>query len=201
MTKRISVAALLALLGTGCGGSKGIYPVSGKVTYQGQPASGAKVLFRRLEGASIRDQTMMGVVEKDGGFTVDCGTLGKGAPAGEYAVLIEWKYDPTSPPARSPAEASTRGDRMKGRYADPDHPLLRVTIRPGKNVLPPNTVRHSCGREPSVCLPTGRDRRSPARCTVRGRQPRGARQPGSRERPARPSKPGRRPRSGRFPIR
>ena len=34
---------------------------------------------------------IMGIVMQDGSFELSCGSLGKGAAAGEYDVVIEWK--------------------------------------------------------------------------------------------------------------
>jgi hypothetical protein len=130
-------AAAVAFACSACDKPQGIYPVSGKVTYQGNPAVGARVFFRRQGAGSMREQTMMGVVQKDGSFTVDCGSLGKGAPPGEYIVLVEWKHDPALPSPRSPTEAGARPDRLNGRYSDPKRPILTARVRPADNVLPP----------------------------------------------------------------
>jgi hypothetical protein len=130
-------AAAVALACSACGNPHGIYPVSGKVTYKGGPAAGAFVFLVRQGADSVRDQTMMGVVQGDGSFTVDCGDFGKGAPPGEYDVLVQWRYDPSLPAARSPTEAAARGDRLKGRYADRKRPLLHTVVRPESNVLSP----------------------------------------------------------------
>jgi hypothetical protein len=62
-----------------------------------------------------------------------CGPHGPGAPAGQYDVLITWK--PRSNHGRGFAEPLA--DRLKGRYADPKHPLLRAVIAAGTNDLPP----------------------------------------------------------------
>jgi hypothetical protein len=129
-------AAAVALACSACSPSNGLYPVAGKVLYNGVPARGATVLLQRRGANPAREQTMMGITEEDGSFTIDCGALGKGAPAGEYAVLIKWKYDPAMPVARSPTEAAGRPDRLGGRYADPERPLLHAVVRPERNVIP-----------------------------------------------------------------
>jgi len=110
-----------------------IYPVSGKVTYKGSPASGAAVFFFRHGGTSINEPAIMGIVQKDGSFEVVCGSLGKGAPPGEYDVVIEWRQvsdKSKGRPQRGP-------DKLKGRYADRTHPLLRATVEAKNNDLPP----------------------------------------------------------------
>jgi hypothetical protein len=135
LLRLLAPAAALACLG--CAKGNGIYSVSGTVTYKGAPAAGAYVKFFRQGADPAREQTIMGVVQADGSFSLDCGSLGKGAPPGDYTVLIEWKYDPSLPPARSPTEAGARPDRLKGRYADAKWPLLHAEVRPQNNTLPP----------------------------------------------------------------
>ena len=81
--------AVLALACASCT-SNNRYPVSGKVTYHGSPASGATVLFRRPGGDTMNDHTIMGIVDEDGSFELVSGLPGKGAPPGTYNVLIEW---------------------------------------------------------------------------------------------------------------
>jgi hypothetical protein len=135
LLRLLAPAAALACLG--CGSGNGIYPVSGTVTFKGAPAAGAYVKFLRQGSDPAREQTIMGVVQTDGSFSVDYGSLGKGAPPGDYAVLIEWKYDPSLPPARSVKEAGSRPDRLKGRYGDAKRPLLHAAVRPQNNALPP----------------------------------------------------------------
>ncbi len=138
MRKRFAVPlAAIALATASCGRSNGLYPVSGRVTYNGQPAFGAAVILQRRGAVPLEEHLHMAVVQRDGSFTVDSGSLGKGAPPGEYVVLVRWKYDPDLPAARSPAEASSRPDRLKGRYSDARHPLLQAVVRPEANILPP----------------------------------------------------------------
>jgi hypothetical protein len=124
-------AAVLTLACASCG--KGLYPVSGSVIHKGSPAAGAAVFFRRQGGDPMNEPTVMGVVRADGSFTLVCGSLGEGAPPGEYDVLIEWK--------QGPGHARGRGhkgsDRLGGRYADPQRPRLHATVKPQPNHLPP----------------------------------------------------------------
>ena len=111
----------------------GIYPVSGEVTYNGSPASGAAVFFYRRGGDSMNEHMTMSLVQEDGTFELVCGSLGKGAPPGEYDVVVEWKQvsgQIKGRPERGP-------DKLEGRYADPKHPRLQATIKAERNELPP----------------------------------------------------------------
>jgi hypothetical protein len=126
------LTAVLALACTSCGNKNNVYPVSGKVMYNGSPASGATVFLHHKGGDAMNDHMIMGIVQDDGSFELVCGSLGKGAPPGEYDVLIEWKQvadQGNGRPQRGP-------DRLKGRYADPKNPVLHATIEAKTNALP-----------------------------------------------------------------
>jgi hypothetical protein len=136
---RNSLLAPLLVAGTfacvGCGNSSGVYPVTGKVVYHGDPAVGATVTFVR-KGAADRTQelTPQGVVAEDGTFSLAT-PLGAGAPPGEYAVLVEWKVGAGKAKGRSPGLDAP--DRFKRRYLDPERPLLTATVEAKTNTLPP----------------------------------------------------------------
>jgi hypothetical protein len=116
--------AVISLVFASCN-SRGLYPVSGKVTYKGVPAAGAVVTFHRKNVDPMNEHTIMGLVQPDGSFTLDCGHLGKGAPPGEYDVLIVWRQDSKHASAGAPKGP----DRLKGRYADPKRPLLHAVVK------------------------------------------------------------------------
>jgi hypothetical protein len=103
------------------------------VTYKGSPASGATVFFYRQGGDSMNEHMIMGIVQEDGSFELVCGSLGKGAPCGEYDVVIEWK--PVS--GQSKGRPQHGPDKLKGRYADPKRPYFHVTIKAERNDLAP----------------------------------------------------------------
>jgi hypothetical protein len=114
-----------------CGNRNNIYPVSGKVTYKGAPAAGAAVFFHRQGGDPMNEHLIMGIVREDGSFELVCGSLGKGAPPGEYDVLIEWKRVT----GQSKGRPQHGPDQLKGRYADPKNPRLHATIKAERNHL------------------------------------------------------------------
>jgi hypothetical protein len=133
MKQRVfGLTAALALACAACTSPSGIYPVSGKVMYQGAPAAGAAVFFHRRGADSMSEHLVMGIVQEDGCFELVCGSLGKGALPGEYDVLIEWKR----------VTGQTKGgpqhgpDRLKGRYADQKRPLLHATVDARATQLP-----------------------------------------------------------------
>jgi|SRR5579883_153278 len=123
---------VLALTFTSCG-RNALYPVTGKVTYKGIPAAGATVFFYRQGGDPLNEHLVMGIVQEDGSFELVCGSLGKGAPPGEYDVVIEWK--PVS--GQSKGRPQHGPDKLKGRYADPKQPRLHATVKAEPNTLAP----------------------------------------------------------------
>ncbi len=80
-----------------------------------------------------QEPLITGLVQEDGSFELVCGSLGKGAPPGDYDVLIEWKRVPGQTRQRS----QTGPDILRGRYADPKHPRFHVLIKAERNELTP----------------------------------------------------------------
>ncbi len=131
MRKVVScVTAALVLACASCN-MNNTYPVSGKVTYNGSPASGAAVYFFRQGGDSINEPAIMGIVQKDGSFELVCGSSGKGAPPGDYDVLIGWKR------VRRQGRPQHGPDKLNDRYADPKYPLLHATVEAKATQLDP----------------------------------------------------------------
>jgi hypothetical protein len=137
----ICMTAGLALSGVSCGKNP-LYPVSGKVLYQGAPATGAAVFFYRPKAQALDEHLIMGIVQDDGTFELVCGSVGKGAPAGEYAVLIEWKQDAGA--------GKRRADRLQGRYADPKQPRWHALVEEKANHLSPFELEAHPSGEPGV---------------------------------------------------
>jgi len=137
MHARLFIAAMLAASLIVCAGcnSSGLYPVSGKVLVNGEPAVGATVTFVRKGSADpLKEPTPQGIVTEDGTFTL-VGPGGEGAAPGEYVVLVEWKEGAGAKRGRAPALGAP--DRLKKKYLDPNKPLLTATVEAKPNILPP----------------------------------------------------------------
>jgi len=130
--RKVSCCSLvLAALACGSCGQEnnGLYPVWGEVTFNGSNAPGAAVFFHRTGADLNEEQTIMGIVQDDGSFQLVCGSLGEGAPPGEYDVLIEWK----EVLGQSEGRRQRGPDKLKGRFADRKHPRLHATVKPEAN--------------------------------------------------------------------
>ena len=107
------IAASGALGLAGCGHPAGLFPVSGKVLYKGEPAAGAVVYFH-WEGPSPAPTSTIpfGIVEEDGSFYLASDGQGDGCPPGKYAVLVEWRgktRDSSRAAKAVPSEGETQG--------------------------------------------------------------------------------------------
>jgi hypothetical protein len=137
--KRCMVFSLFFMLSlvsvAGCSNASGLYHVSGKVLYKGEPATGATVSFiSKATSNPEGSQTPFGIVQEDGTFTL-ASPVGEGAPAGEYIVLVEWKEGAGKVKGRSPGLNAP--DRLGRRYLNLKQPLLTAVVEPKTNNLPP----------------------------------------------------------------
>jgi hypothetical protein len=137
-----------SLASAGCGSPAGMFPVSGKVMYGGEPATGAVVYFhRQMEPGSPSGPIPYGIVEDDGSFQLASDDSGNGARPGSYTVLVEWRDgsgDRVEAPTRKGRAKQVKRvrlragtDRLKGRYFDVSKPLLRTEVKAESNHLAP----------------------------------------------------------------
>lgn len=120
----------LALLALSCGAAgPPLYQVRGKVFFQDKPAEGAVVVFHPSKSTpeALRPS---GVVDADGCFSLNTHPHGAGAPAGDYGVVITWL------PANA-RQAENARNKLPARYADPQAPILKATVKEGANELEP----------------------------------------------------------------
>ncbi len=87
-------AAGLLLLGfdVGChkSNSRPVFPVRGQFVFQGRPLAGAFVVFHPLDGSEPLTVEPRAHTGQDGRFVLTTYATGDGAPAGEYAVTVQW---------------------------------------------------------------------------------------------------------------
>lgn len=76
------------LLFVGCSGSNRptVVPVSGKITFQGEPVEGAQIAFHPTAEGAVR--SAVGETDANGEFTLTTFDTGDGATPGEHVVTI-----------------------------------------------------------------------------------------------------------------
>lgn len=129
---------ILLSASAGCSGSSEAvdvrpdrHPVKGTLTYNSKPAKGASVILWKLpldlkSKDAWRQVRPAATVEADGSFVPNSYDLKDGAMAGDYAVTAIWTGENAEPGP----------DLFKGRFSNPEQPVLKVTIKQGDNVLP-----------------------------------------------------------------
>jgi hypothetical protein len=126
----------LALALAGCGDSgiprKPVFPVKGQVLdADGKPAAGAKLIFHPPDMKDPAAVSPVAIVDEDGTFTLTTYNKGDGAPAGNYAVTIQW-----APPGANPNAWNTP-DRLKGRFALVSKSPFKATVANQPTTLEP----------------------------------------------------------------
>ena len=133
LTLRLLLGGALAsvlLLGASCSGRKTVYPVTGKVLFEGRPAAGAVVQFHPQDKADKNALAPLGEVGADGTFRLTTYAHEDGAPAGRYAVTVSWGV---------PSKGGDGYDRLlvPGRYLSPATSKLTAEVPPQATELPP----------------------------------------------------------------
>ncbi len=112
-----------------------MYPVHGQLFYQGKPAANALVVFHALdENGAPTGTRPHATVGPDGSYTL--GTYGSedGAPAGEYAVTVEWWLAGQKQRGAEGDDAPT--NHLPARFASPKTSRLAATVQAGTNDVP-----------------------------------------------------------------
>lgn len=140
MQKFLSGLILLAFTaGLGCQEDNDrlpVYPAHGKVTVNGQPAEGARVVFypsvTEVDGLPM--PTPAANTEVGGIYHLESYESRDGAPVGEYSVSVVWLEPP--PPNAEQLGVYEQKDRLKNRYSDPKKSGLSATVEAGGGELP-----------------------------------------------------------------
>jgi hypothetical protein len=111
-----------------------VYPVRGQLFYQGKPAANALVVFHALdESAGTTGTRPHATVGPDGSFTLGTYASEDGAPAGEYAVTVEWWL---AGPKRGAEGDDVPTNHLPARFASPKTSQLAAKVQPGTNEVP-----------------------------------------------------------------
>jgi hypothetical protein len=96
---------------------KAVYPVKGKVHFEGTPTPEAVVVFYLMDGKKLT-RAADALVEADGSFAPTTYKAFDGTPAGQYAVTVSWRE-------------GGGPNRLPDRYASPTTSGLRAQVKPG----------------------------------------------------------------------
>jgi len=121
----VAVVLLASLAAAGCGGGRNVAPVSGKVTYAGEPLANGTVAFVGEDG-----RTDSSPLKEDGSYLI------AKAPIGPVKIGVQ-TFPPSPMVIRpdAPPSAATKPNlkyvRLPPRYNDPNKSGLTYTVQPG----------------------------------------------------------------------
>ena len=102
-----------------------VYPVEGRVLYEGKPAPGAVVILHSPTEEPAKASRPHARADANGDFQLTTYRTGDGVPAGTYVVTLEWKQAGDHP--------EQGAELLPSAYTDPNTSKLRATVIPGPN--------------------------------------------------------------------
>lgn len=123
------LGAIILTTLSGCGGTPTV-PVTGMVTYKGQPVQGGSLMFSPI--STGKDQTpgqpAIGVINTDGTYTL-ARSAGTGVQVGRHRLT----YSP-------PAQELTEEQRTNPRYIAPPPAYMGLATKESEVEVTPNTI-------------------------------------------------------------
>ena len=127
--------SLVLLACVACSGEKRkLYPVRGKVLFDGKPAEGALVTLQALDNSSQMSAYPRAQVKPDGSFSIATYQLEDGAQPGDYKVVIMWMPENAR---QLLMEGKLLVNKLPPQYADAKTTPLEVHVKEGPNDLSP----------------------------------------------------------------
>jgi hypothetical protein len=107
--------------------------VRGKVSYQGKPLDGGRIVFTPVAGkGGDTGQSATGVIERDGTYEMTTFSTGDGAILGQHVVtVVVQKGEMPKPDAYSQIKYELPKNLAPSKYASPDKSPLRCTVVEG----------------------------------------------------------------------
>jgi hypothetical protein len=142
MLRVCAVILVTGLLGCGGGGQDKVYPVTGKITYKGEPMKGGgSIAFIPIEDR--KGKSPGGVVNPDGTFAMGTYTLSDGSMPGTWRVVINQE---TVAEPQSVADGSGKKNpksvqlvepafKIPYKYSDMMNTPLTATVKEENNVI------------------------------------------------------------------
>lgn len=129
---RVSLLAI-AVLVVGCGRSSdrvAVYPVEGRLVYNGQPLAGAQVVFHPRESADRKVFSARAQTDTTGAFKLSTYDAFDGAAEGLYAVTVHYY-----PVVRHDDGYVAGQNILPPKYAAPHTTDLKLQVAKGPNTL------------------------------------------------------------------
>jgi hypothetical protein len=131
----IAVPSLLTLVG--CADAVApVFPVTGRVTYQGKPAAGAQVFLNAVRANEIDDVSANATVKDDGTFAITTYEQGDGAPDGDYVVTVQWFKLVTND-----GGSGAGPNVLPKEYASPSTSPVKVSVKGSPTDIPPIAIK------------------------------------------------------------
>jgi hypothetical protein len=136
----IALLLLAPLLG-GCSQPKAgrleLFPATGQVLFQGEPAEGVLVVLNPADGTPAAGAGLApsGTTDADGVFVIFTYPDFEGAPEGKYRMTLQWLQPAKATANGPPAGFAPLVDRFAGRYRDPGTSPWAVTIMQEDNEI------------------------------------------------------------------
>lgn len=122
------VCSALMLAENGCRRGLDMVPVSGKVTYNGQPLKFGSVTFQPQKGQPAR-----GEIQSDGTFTLSTFKSGDGAVVGPHKVRVACYESQRTPAKAGGGEQSLGKLLIPVKYTFFDQSGLTADVKPSEN--------------------------------------------------------------------
>jgi hypothetical protein len=121
----------------GCGEARvPVYPVTGKLIFQGKPPVGARVVLHAANSSGIDEVVPSGAVQSDGTFTITVYEPGDGAPQGDYVATVQWFKVVGDGGGSAPGP-----NVLPKKYASPVTSPIKVSVASGPVQIPPIVIK------------------------------------------------------------
>jgi hypothetical protein len=132
----LSVAIALLIVVSGCSSEKRVpvFPVAGKVSFQGAAPAGALVVLQPVGSKEPTEIAPTGTVKADGSFALTSYDQDDGAPVGDYVAVIQWFKN-------VPALNGAGPNVLPKQYASAKSSPVKVSVSNGPVEIPPIIIK------------------------------------------------------------
>ena len=112
-----------------------VHPVAGRVTFNGNPASGALVVFHPKD-PTVGELKPNARVDQQGNYSLSTYSAGDGAPAGDYAVTVILR-----PLVQKDGDFQPGPNVLPARVSSPATSKIAAQVAEGANTVPIKITR------------------------------------------------------------